>query len=222
MIVAGRGAASRPTVESGAGPAAGDDPGGTSIPGAEGPNANASAPALEDLVSLARAVLATCAARGLTIATAESCTGGLVGHALTEIPGSSASFRGGVVAYANDAKTALLGVDAALLARHGAVSAEVAEAMADGARRRVGTDLAVAVTGVAGPDGGTAEKPVGLAYICATGPLGTRLLRCHWPYDRAGNKRASAGVALAMLRDMAKETGDAGPPRSPESGPPPG
>lgn len=174
---------------------------------------DAPAPALDELVALARAALAACIARGLTIATAESCTGGLVSHALTEIAGSSASFRGGVVAYANDAKTALLDVDEALLVRHGAVSAEVAEAMADGARRRLGTDLAAAVTGVAGPDGGTVEKPVGLVYICVVGPGRTRARRCLWPHDRAGNKLASAGVALAMLRDVAEES----PERSPSA-----
>jgi PncC family amidohydrolase len=172
------------------------------------------APTFDELVGLARSVVASCRARGLTIATAESCTGGLVGHALTEVPGASAAYRGGVVAYANDAKSALLDVDAALLARHGAVSAEVAEAMAVGVRRRMGTDLAVAVTGVAGPDGGTAEKPVGLAYVCVSAARGARLTRCLWPHDRAGNKRASASVALAMLEEAAGESSERSPDRS--------
>ena len=169
----------------------------------------ATAPSLADLVHLARAALEAAADRGHTIASAESCTGGLVAHALTEVPGSSATFRGGVVAYANDAKVALLGVDPGLLERHGAVSAEVAVAMAEGARSRLGADLAVAVTGVAGPDGGTAEKPVGLVYVCAAGPDGSRVRRCLWPYDRAGNKRASAAVALRMLVDAAVGRPDA-------------
>ena len=159
------------------------------------------APSLEELTGLARDALAAAGARGRTIATAESCTGGLVAHALTEVPGSSAAFRGGVVAYANEQKVALLDVDPGLLERHGAVSAEVAAAMAEGARRRLGTDIAVSVTGVAGPDGGTAEKPVGLVFVCAVGPEGAWVRRCQWRFDRSGNKRASAEVALRMLRD---------------------
>jgi PncC family amidohydrolase len=192
----------------------GDHAGGGRAVDATGRTASgAPAPTIDELIGLARATLAACIARGLTVATAESCTGGLVSHTLTEIAGSSASFRGGVVAYANEAKEALLGVDDDLLARHGAVSAEVAEAMADGARRRLGTDLAAAVTGIAGPDGGTAEKQVGLVYVCVVGPGGARLRRCVWAHDRAGNKRASAGVALAMLCDAAEES----PERSPSA-----
>jgi len=163
----------------------------------------APAPSFDDLIDVARAALAAAAARGRTIATAESCTGGLVGHALTEVPGSSAMYRGGVIAYANEMKVALLDVDPGLLERHGAVSAEVAAAMATGARRRLRADVAVAVTGVAGPDGGTPEKPVGLAYVCTVGPEGVRTRRLVWSCDRAGNKRASAGIALLMLRDAA-------------------
>jgi PncC family amidohydrolase len=186
-------------------------------PGADG-DPVASAPTFEAIVDLARVALAAAAAGGRSVATAESCTGGLVAHALTEVPGSSATFRGGVVAYANEAKVALLGVDADLIERHGAVSAEVAMAMAEGARRRLGTDLAVAVTGVAGPDGGTTAKPVGLAYVCAAGPDGSQVRRCLWPYDRAGNKRASAAVALRILRDAAEGLtgpGDEGIPAMP-------
>ena len=117
------------------------------------------------------------AARGLRLATAESCTGGLVAARLTSVPGSSASFVGGVVAYADEVKRSELDVPEALLAEHGAVSAEVAEAMAEGARRRLGADVAVAVTGVAGPGGGTPEKPVGLVYLHAR--RAGRLARAH-------------------------------------------
>jgi PncC family amidohydrolase len=176
---------------------------GSARDAATGPSAPA--PTFAELVGLARITLAAAAAAGRTVATAESCSGGLVADVLTEIPGSSASFRGGVVAYANEAKVELLGVDPALIERHGAVSAEVAVAMAEGARRRLATDVAVAVTGVAGPDGGTAAKPVGLVYICVAGPDGSRVRRCIWPYDRAGNKRASAAVALRMLREATQE-----------------
>jgi nicotinamide-nucleotide amidase len=125
-----------------------------------------------------QAVARELARTGRTLALAESCTGGLAAARLTAIPGISAHFRGGVVAYSNDAKTGLLGVPHALIDVHGAVSAEVAEAMAAGARSRLGADLAVSITGVAGPDGGTPEKPVGLVYLglaTETGALSRRL-----------------------------------------------
>ena len=109
-------------------------------------------------------MLDRCRERGLTLATAESCTGGLVAARLTSVPGSSDVFVGGIVSYANEVKIGELGVPAELIEQHGAVSAEVAEAMARGARERLGVDVAVSVTGVAGPDGGTEEKPVGLVY----------------------------------------------------------
>jgi nicotinamide-nucleotide amidase len=137
--------------------------------------------------------------QGVTIGTAESCTGGLVGHAITSIPGSSAYYLGGVVSYSDQVKTALLGVAADLLGRHGAVSAQVALAMAEGVRARLGCDLAVAVTGVAGPDGGTEAKPVGLTYVATTGAHGSEVRRQVWSGDRAANKVQSAGLALEML-----------------------
>ena len=145
-------------------------------------------------------VLALVRAGGLTLATAESCTGGMVAARLTGIPGASDVFLGGVVAYANEVKEAELGVPRALLEEHGAVSAEVAAAMAQGARTRLGADVAVAVTGIAGPDGGTAEKPVGLVYLHVEGPDGGRGREFSFPGDR-GSIRARATVgALHLVR----------------------
>jgi PncC family amidohydrolase len=153
----------------------------------------------EELRALAERLQARCLAAGLTCATAESCTGGLVAHAITSIAGSSGYFRGAVVAYADDVKAALLGVPADVLAAHGAVSAQVGRAMATGARDRFGADLAVGVTGIAGPGGATSGKAVGLTYIaCATGP-DVEVQRRSWTGDRADNIRSSALVALEML-----------------------
>src|SRR5204862_6882119 len=118
-------------------------------------------------------VLSLCRAKGLSLATAESETGGMVATRLTSVPGASDVFAGGIVAYANEVKQAALGVPEKLLAARGSVSAEVAEAMAQGARERLGADVAVAVTGIAGPGGGSAEKPVGLVYLHAEGPDGS-------------------------------------------------
>ncbi len=137
---------------------------------------------------------------GRRIATAESCTGGLLAARLTERPGSSAYIAGGLIAYANDAKTELLGVDAALIEAHGAVSEPVAEAMAAGALQRFRADTAVAITGIAGPDGGTKDKPVGTVSITVTlgneGPM-TRTLRL--PGNRADIRERSTTVAMHLL-----------------------
>ncbi len=156
-------------------------------------------PTDDELLDLAERVGAACRARGITIATAESCTAGLVAHLLTEVPGSSDYFRGGLVTYANDVKTALAGVPDETLAAHGAVSAQVAVAMAEGARSRLGVDLAVAVTGVAGPAGGTPSKPVGLTYVAVADGSGDDVRRFAWAEDRSGNKRSSAAAALALV-----------------------
>lgn len=152
-----------------------------------------------DLQALAERLQAICLAAGLTVSTAESCTGGLVAHVLTEIPGSSAYFLGGVVAYADGTKRSALNVPGALIERHGAVSVQVARAMAEGARRAIGSDLAVAVTGIAGPGGGTPAKPVGLTYVAVDGPAGCEVRRFVWPHGRSANKRASAAAAIELL-----------------------
>jgi nicotinamide-nucleotide amidase len=147
-------------------------------------------------------VLALMRARGLTMCTAESETGGLIAARLTSIPGSSDVFVGGVVAYANEVKEAALGVPVELLATHGAVSAEVAEAMAHGARARLGADVAVAVTGIAGPAGGTEEKPVGLVYLHAEGPDGSAAREFTFPGDRDSIRARSAVLALHLVRRL--------------------
>jgi nicotinamide-nucleotide amidase len=151
--------------------------------------------------SMERVVGELLAARGVTVAFAESCTGGLVSHRLTNVPGSSAYFRGGINAYANEVKEKLLGVPAAMLAAHGAVSEEVAGAMAEGARRAVGTDVGVGVTGIAGPDGGTNEKPVGTVCfgLAAEGhPTVTRRYQL-WG-NREWVKLLSSQIALDWVR----------------------
>lgn len=127
-----------------------------------------------DIEVLAREVATLAIDAGLVVATAESCTGGLVAGALTAVPGSSAMMDRGFVTYSNVAKTQMLGVPADLIERHGAVSEPVARAMAEGARRAAGVDLAVSVTGIAGPGGGSDDKPVGLVHFASDGPLGVR------------------------------------------------
>ena len=151
------------------------------------------------LVALAERLFTVCVDRGLTVATAESCTGGLVAHAITEIAGSSAYFLGGFVTYADQVKRDQLGVAVELLAAHGAVSAQVARAMAEGARSRLGTTIAVSITGIAGPGGGSDEKPVGLTYVAVADQDGADVRRHLWTGDRSTNKRDSAVAALELL-----------------------
>jgi nicotinamide-nucleotide amidase len=155
--------------------------------------------------STAELVLDELRARGLTLGTAESCTGGLVAARLTDVPGSSAVFHGAVVAYANDVKAGELGVPESVLAEHGAVSEETAAAMAHGARHALGVDVAVSVTGVAGPDGGTPEKPVGLVYLHAVGPNGELAARTDFPGDRATIRQRAAVSALHLVRRLVTE-----------------
>jgi nicotinamide-nucleotide amidase len=156
----------------------------------------------DDERSVAEIVLGLCRERGLTLATAESCTGGLVSARLTAVPGASTTFVGGVVAYANNVKHGELGVPEDLLEEHGAVSAEVAQAMAHGARERLGADVAVAVTGVAGPDGGTPEKPVGLVFVHAAGPNGEEARRTDLPGDREMIRGRATAAALHLVRRL--------------------
>jgi nicotinamide-nucleotide amidase len=160
----------------------------------------------DDERALAEAILAVCRARGWTVATAESCTGGLVGARLTDVPGSSDVFLGAIVAYSDGVKRSRLGVTADELREHGAVSAEVAAAMAAGARDALGADVAVAVTGVAGPGGGTPAKPVGTVFISVAMPGGGSTDRFLLPGDREAIRARSTALALHMLRRLLSRT----------------
>ena len=155
------------------------------------------------LVALAERLQGICLGREVTVALAESCTGGLVGATITEIAGSSGYFLGGVVSYANAAKEELLDVPSAVLRSHGAVSAQTARAMATGARRRFGAGIAASVTGIAGPDGGTTEKPVGLTYVGIADAAGSDVRRFTFDGDRAGNREAAARAVLEWLVERA-------------------
>ena len=156
------------------------------------------------LVALAERLQGVCLGRGITVATAESCTGGLVAATITDVAGSSGYFLGGVVAYSNAAKAALLEVPAAMLQAHGAVSAQVAMAMAVGARARLGSTVAASVTGVAGPDGGSDAKPVGLTYVGLASGSGVDVRRLQLAGDRAGHRNAAARAVLDWLIEAAE------------------
>lgn len=158
----------------------------------------------EGLVALAERLQGICLGRGVTVALAESCTGGLVASTITSVPGSSGYFLGGVVSYSNVAKEAFLDVPESALAAHGAVSAQVAKAMAVGARARFASTLAASVTGIAGPDGGSDEKPVGLTYVgLATGD-GADVRRFTFGGDRAANREAGTRATLEWLIEAAE------------------
>ena len=144
-------------------------------------------------------------ARRETIATAESCTGGLIGDLLTDVAGSSAYFLGGVIAYSNDVKRAQLGVSEATLAAHGAVSAECVREMAAGVRARLGTTWGVAVSGIAGPDGGSPDKPVGLVHFAVAGPSGIEARQLSWKAERRQVKELAAHAALNLLHRLLDE-----------------
>lgn len=158
----------------------------------------------DGLVSLAEQLQGICLGRSASVALAESCTGGLVAATITSVPGSSGYFLGGVVSYSNEAKEAFLDVPAAALAAHGAVSAQVAKAMALGARARFASTLAVSVTGIAGPDGGSDEKPVGLTYVGLANEAGADVRRFTFGGDRAANREAGARAALEWLIEAAE------------------
>ena len=163
---------------------------------------------LAPLLPAAGELVRLCAARGLKIATAESCTGGLVAAAITEISGSSAVFDRGFVTYSNAAKVELLGIPVALINRVGAVSEEVSRAMAEGALDHSRADIAVAITGVAGPTGGTAERPVGLVHFSAMrrGQPARHVKRHFEDRGRSAIRLAAADQALAMLLALASQT----------------
>ena len=160
----------------------------------------------EDERTIAEIVLELARARGLRLATAESCTGGMVAARLTDVPGSSDVVLGGVVAYANEVKTAELGVPEALLREHGAVSAEVAAAMAKGVRARLGADVGIAVTGVAGPGGGSDEKPVGLVHHHVSSPDGEKGATFSLPADRPTIRARATVAALHLARRVLTQT----------------
>lgn len=154
--------------------------------------------------ALAARLGAALRARGWRLAVAESCTGGLVGHRVSEVPGASDYFAGGVIAYANEVKQALLGVRAQTLAVHGAVSEQAALEMARGARAACAAEVGLAVTGIAGPAGGGPDKPLGLTWIAVSTPQGERTLRRVWPGDRSQVKAQSAQAALALALELAQ------------------
>ncbi|MEM1513628.1 MAG: CinA family protein [Candidatus Thermoplasmatota archaeon] len=137
----------------------------------------------------------------LWVATAESCTAGLIAHTLTNISGSSEYYKGGIIAYSNEIKVKILGVKEETLKKYGAVSEQTAKEMAEGARKVIGVDVAIATTGIAGPTGGTAEKPVGLVYIALATPEATEVKRFIFKGDRLENKQNFCNAALGMLLD---------------------
>ncbi|MDH3659314.1 MAG: CinA family protein [Alphaproteobacteria bacterium] len=155
-------------------------------------------------LQLAADIIEACRTAGLKIATAESCTGGLIAACLTEIPGSSAVIDRGFVVYSNRAKQELLGVPVDMLEEHGAVSAETATAMASGARDRAGVDLAIAVTGIAGPDGGSAAKPVGLVHLALVTGGHIEAVREVFSGDRQAVRAATLEQALRMIDSAIK------------------
>jgi len=160
----------------------------------------------DPLVAIAARLQARCLELGLRLVTVESCTGGLVGHLITETPGSSAYYAGGFVTYSDQLKRDLVDVPEEVLAAHGAVSAQTAVAMATGGRARTGADLGAAVTGIAGPDGGTDQKPVGLTYLAVADAAGVEVRRHLWTGDRTDNKRASAEALLELILERIAAT----------------
>ena len=152
-----------------------------------------------DLYSLAQSVGRLLKAQHLTLGLAESCTGGMIASCITDIPGSSEYFEGGVVSYSNALKTRLLGVPAGTLESFGAVSVETVMAMARGVRKRLNVGVALAITGIAGPSGGTADKPVGLTYIGLVSPRGELWRKYIWKGNRRENREQSTRAALELL-----------------------
>jgi nicotinamide-nucleotide amidase len=162
-----------------------------------------------DLIDLAKAVITAAKSRGVRIVTAESCTGGLIGACLTAIPGSSAVYEAGVVTYSNASKSRLLGVPRDAVTQFGAVSDVVASAMAEGALAETDVDFAVAVTGIAGPDGGTKDKPVGLVFLAIARRNADALVKRYiFAGTRTDIRRAAVAAALELLRGQIEDTAD--------------
>lgn len=163
-------------------------------------------PGTGPLTEIARQLTRALLDRSLTVTTVESCTGGLLGAAITSVPGSSGVYPGGLITYSNPLKTSMAGVDAQTLADHGAVSAQTATQMAAGGVRATHADFAIAITGIAGPDGGSEDKPVGTVWICVTGPDGAAdCRRFRFPGDRGAVRQASAESAMRMLAMLLKQ-----------------
>jgi nicotinamide-nucleotide amidase len=157
----------------------------------------------DNSTDLAQQVIDLLTTANKTIVTAESCTGGLIGAALTDIPGASKAFFGGYITYANDAKSRMIHVQARLIRDYGAVSNQVARAMADGARNTAHADYAVAVTGIAGPDGGTDKKPVGLVYVAVSSELATVVIEHNFgDLSRTEIRQASVNAALNLIAEV--------------------
>jgi PncC family amidohydrolase len=163
-----------------------------------------------ELVALAARVQDRFVERGWHLTTVESCTGGLVGHLITETPGSSAYYLGGFVTYSDRLKSELVAVPSDVLLAHGAVSSQAALAMAVGGRERTAADLTASVTGIAGPEGGTSQKPVGLTYVAVADEAGTEVRRHVWSGTREDNKRASAEALLQLILERIGATADPG------------
>jgi PncC family amidohydrolase len=171
----------------------------------------AAEPRLAELYPESADVAKALLAGRLSVATAESCTGGLLGAVITALPGSSRYMRGGVVAYANDVKTELLQVPAELIETHGAVSEAVAQAMASGARRRLGADIGVGITGVAGPGADDTDKPAGLVWVAVAGPEGRRrAVRLLGDHGREANRGGAVRVALRLCVEAAERAARSG------------
>ena len=158
-----------------------------------------------ETMTLEAQVGALLTSQGLTLATAESCTGGLLGYRLTNVSGSSAYYLGGFIAYADDAKEWLLDVQHETLVAHGTVSEQTALEMAHGARQRLDADLGISITGIAGPTGGTPEKPVGLVYIALSAPDAELCRRYVWQGDRVATREQSAEAALRLIQSYLQE-----------------
>ena len=163
-------------------------------------------PALQlNIQTLAKKSVSLCLEKNLTFGTAESCTGGLIAASVTDIPGASAAFFGGVVSYDNSVKHGILGVQNETLKRFGAVSKETAEEMAKGALRALGVDLSVAVTGIAGPTGGTPKKPIGLVYIATASKNGVTVTENYFSGDREAVRLQTVAKALSLLNEQIAE-----------------